>query len=141
MPYQLAYSSQSIRPMMATDLEKILVDARAGNEARNVTGVLIYVDGVFFQVLEGDKDVVVALLKSITADTRHASLKVICENEVSERAFGSWSMAYLDATPDQMSMWAGLPGTTTIESVLEGIERHPERLARVAKGILALLKT
>ena len=45
MPYQLAYSSQAAKPMTAADLEKILVDARAGNETRNITGVLIYVDG------------------------------------------------------------------------------------------------
>jgi hypothetical protein len=34
---------------------KILVDARAGNEARNVTGALVFVEGVFLQILEGDK--------------------------------------------------------------------------------------
>ena len=140
MPYQLVYSSQATQPMRATDLEKILVDARVGNETRNVTGVLIYVDGVFFQILEGDKDVVVALMKSIAQDSRHSSVKIISENEANERAFGSWRMAYLNATPDQMSLWAGLPGTTTIESILEGVERHPQGIAQIARGVLEALK-
>ena len=140
MPYQLIYSSEATQPMTATDLEKILVDARVGNETRNVTGVLIYVDGVFFQILEGDKDVVVALMKSIAQDSRHRSVKIFSENETNERAFGSWRMAYVNATPDQMSIWAGLPGTTTIESVLEGVEHHPQRVAQIARGILKALK-
>jgi hypothetical protein len=140
MPYQIVYSSQAIQPMRATDLEKILMDARVGNETRNVTGVLIYVDGVFFQILEGDKDVVVALMKSIAQDSRHSSVKIISESDASERAFGSWRMAYLNATPDQMSIWAGLPGTITIESILEGVEHHPQGIAQIAKGILEALK-
>jgi len=140
MPYQLVYSSQATQPMTATDLEKILADARVGNETRNVTGVLIYVDGVFFQILEGDKDVVVALMKSIRQDSRHSSVKIISENEASERAFGSWTMAYLNATPDQMSIWAGLSGTTTIEAILEGVESHPQGIAQIARGILEALR-
>jgi hypothetical protein len=140
MLYQLAYASQAAKPMTVTELEKILVDARAGNLTRNVTGVLLYIDGVFFQLLEGEKDVVLRLLDSITKDTRHGSLKVICENEAAERAFGGWSMAYVDATPDQMSLWAGLPGTTTIGSVVADVERHPERVAQIVRNVLAVLK-
>jgi len=140
MPFQLVYSSQATLPMTATDLEKILVDARVGNETRKVTGVLIYVDGVFFQILEGDKEVVHALMKSIARDSRHSSVKIFSETETNERAFGNWRMAYLHATPDQMSIWAELPGTTTIESILEGVYRHPQRVARVARGVLEALK-
>ena len=55
MPHQIMYSSQATKPMTVTGLEEILADARAGNEARNVTGALVYVDGVFFQIIEGDK--------------------------------------------------------------------------------------
>ena len=140
MLYQLVYSSQATQPMTATDLEKILVDARVGNETRNVTGVLIYVDGVFFQILEGDQDAIAALMKSIARDSRHSSVKIISENPADERAFGSWRMAYLDATPEQMSLWAGLPGTTTIDAILEVVERHPQGIAQVARGILEALK-
>ena len=55
MPHQIMYSSQATKPMTVTGLEEILADARAGNEARNVTGALVYVDGVFFQIIEGGK--------------------------------------------------------------------------------------
>ena len=101
--------------MTVTDLEKILTDARAGNQARNVTGALVYVDGVFFQILEGDKAVVHDLMANIARDTRHQSVKVFYEAQVDARAFETWSMAYLAPTAREMSIWAGLPATATVE--------------------------
>ena len=116
--------------MTATDLEKILTDARAGNEARNVTGVLVYVDGVFFQILEGDQAVVRNLMANIASDTRHQSIKVFYEAQVDVRAFESWSMAYLGPTAQEMSIWAGLPATATVEEVLAHVNCYPDRVPR-----------
>src|SRR4029434_10023439 len=103
MPYQIMYTAHRVEPMTVTDLEKILEDARAGNQARNVTGALVYVDGVFFQLLEGDKAVVHNLMASIASESRHQSVKVFYEAEVEVRAFESWSMAYLAPTAQEMS--------------------------------------
>jgi hypothetical protein len=130
MPYQIMYSSQATKPMTVTDLEKILTDARAGNQSRNVTGALVYVDGVFFQILEGDQAVVRDLMANIASDTRHHSVKVFYEAQVDVRAFESWSMAYLGPTAQEMSTWAGLPATATVEEVLADVNRDPDRVPR-----------
>jgi hypothetical protein len=139
MPYQIMYSSQATEPMTVTGLEAILTDARTGNEARNVTGALVYVDGVFFQIIEGDKDVVHNLMASIASDSRHHSVKIFYEAEVDVRAFESWRMAYLRATAEQMSKWAGLPGTATVEELLTDINRGPNRVPRILVSILNAL--
>ena len=139
MPYQIMYSSQATEPMTVTGLEAILTDARTGNEARNVTGALVYVDGVFFQIIEGDKDVVHNLMASIASDSRHQSVKIFYEAEVDVRAFESWRMAYLRATAEQMSKWAGLPGTATVEELLTDINRGPHRVPRILVSILNAL--
>ena len=139
MPYQIIYSSQATTPMTVSDLEKILVDARTGNEARDVTGVLIYVDGVFLQILEGDRDNVISLMSAIADDSRHTAVKVFFEAEVNQRMFGSWRMAFLDATPEQLRIWIGLPGTATIESIVEDLNRHPERGSEFAASLLKAL--
>ena len=125
--------------MTATDLESILADARAGNQARDVTGALVYVDGVFFQILEGDEAVVRNLMASIASDTRHQSVKVFYEANVDVRAFESWSMAYLAPTGEEMSTWAGLPATATIEEVLADVNRDPDRAPRILINILTAL--
>ena len=130
MPYQIMYSSQATEPMTVTDLEKILADARAGNEARNVTGALVYVDGVFFQILEGEEAVVRNLMANIASDTRHQSVKIFHEAQVDVRAFESWSMAYLAPTAQEVSTWAGLPAATTVEEVLAEVNRDPDRVPR-----------
>jgi hypothetical protein len=139
MTYQIIYSSQASVAMSVDDLEKILLDARSGNEARKVTGVLVYVDGVFLQILEGAKDTVLGLMRNITRDSRHSSVKVIHEAEVDQPMFGSWRMAFLSATPEQVAIWASLEGSASIEEILEGIQRTPHRAGDVADGILRAL--
>jgi Sensors of blue-light using FAD len=139
MTYQIAYSSRATEPMSAVSLEKILADARAGNRARNITGALIYVDNVFLQVLEGDRDVVRAVMANIARDSRHGSVKVFHEAEVDAPTFGSWSMAYLSPTLEQMSAWAGLAGTATLEALLLDVDRDPRRFPQVLANILRTL--
>jgi hypothetical protein len=133
------YSSEAKKPMTVGDLEKILTDARAGNEARNVTGALVYVDGVFFQILEGEEAVVRNLMANIASDTRHRSVKVFYEAQVDVRAFESWSMAYLAPTAQEMSTWAGLPAATTVEDVLADVNRDPHRVPRALITALKVL--
>lgn len=139
MLYQIMYSSQAKEPMTVTDLERILADARAGNEARNVTGALVYVDGVFFQLLEGEEAVVRNLMANIASDTRHQSVKVFYEAQVDVRAFESWSMAYLAPTAQEMSTWAGLPAATTVEEILADVNRDPNRVPRALIAALKVL--
>lgn len=139
MPHQIMYSSQAAEPMTIIGLEQILTDARTGNEARNVTGALVYVDGVFFQILEGDKYVVRNLMANIARDSRHHSVKVFYEADVDVRAFESWSMAYLSPTAEQMSTWAGLPGTATVENLLADVNRDPQRVPRILVNVLKAL--
>lgn len=139
MPYQILYSSQATVPMTVSGLEAILKDAQEGNEGRKVTGALVYVDDVFLQLIEGDKDVVCDLMASIASDTRHHSVKVIYEAAVEARAFESWSMAYLSPTAGQMSQWAELPGTATVQEVLAEIDRSPHRVPKILVNILNVL--
>jgi hypothetical protein len=139
MLYHMVYSSQATRPMSAADLEQILTDARVGNEARNVTGALIHVDGVFVQVLEGEEDVLRALMANIARDTRHHGVKVFYESAIAERAFASWRMAYVSPTAEQVSTWAGLPSTASIESLLADVSRDPRRVPGFLVSMLEAL--
>lgn len=139
MTYQVIYSSQAAAPMSLADLEQILVDARTGNDRRGVTGALLYVDGVFLQILEGDRDTVLGLVGSIARDSRHTALHVFHEAEVEQALFSSWRMAYLNPTPGQMAAWLGLEGTATVGQMLADLHRAPARAAQVANGILKAL--
>lgn len=139
MLYQVIYSSRARSAMSVADLTAILDDARAGNERRQVTGALIYSDGVFVQILEGPKAVVTSLMRSITADTRHTDVKVFHEAEVDHRIFSQWTMAYLDATPGQLSEWLGIPGASSVTEIASELERDATPAAEVAGRIFRVL--
>ena len=136
MPFQLIYSSWAKPDLDMADLALMLAESRVRNRARGITGVLILVDGVFFQILEGEKDNVLALMETIKRDPRHSGVKVYHEGETDERAFASWSMAYLSPSAEEVSRWAELDGTTTIENVLSSLESEPGRLPGMVVKIL-----
>lgn len=136
MLHQIIYSSKATQAMESTRLEQILDDARAGNEARNVTGALIYVDGVFLQVLEGERKALDELLAGIRNDSRHESMKVFHEAEIEQRTFSEWRMAYLSTDIEDMARWAGLEGTEGIEELLAKVHRDAQRLPRILVSIV-----
>ncbi len=127
--------------MGTRELEAILEDARAGNEARNVTGALVYADGVFLQVLEGEREVLEPLVESIRSDKRHDSMKVFHSREVTRRAFDDWRMAYIGSSTAEVSRWAGLTGTVTIDRLLQHLQDDaslvPKILVHVVEAIAA----
>jgi hypothetical protein len=104
-----------------------------------ITGVLLFVEGAFLQILEGEKDDVLGLMERIQRDPRHRGVKVFYEQEVDERAFASWSMAYLSPSAEEVAKWAELEGATTIGAVLASIESNPGRLPVMVVNILKTL--
>lgn len=139
MIYQMVYSSQENAPVIDADLELLLSQARAFNGANNVTGALVTVDGVFLQVLEGEKSVVQALMQRIAADPRHHSVKVFFEAEAPFRTFDRWQMACVQATPQQLAGWTGLDGATTLSALREDLAWSDDRLSGFVDGLLGVL--
>jgi hypothetical protein len=136
MPFRLIYSSEAAPGVVAADLEWMLVESRIRNRAHGITGVLVFVEGAFLQILEGEKDDVFNLMERIKRDPRHRGVRVFYEQEVDERAFGSWSMAYLSPSAEEVSKWADLDGGTTIGNVLASVESNPGRLPGMVVNIL-----
>lgn len=118
------------------DLAEMLAESRIRNRGRGITGVLVFVEGVFLQILEGEKDVVLNLMETIKRDPRHHGIKVYRERETDERAFASWSMAYLSPSAEEVSRWAELEGTTTMATVLASLDSEPGRLPGMVVNIL-----
>ncbi|MDP9096136.1 MAG: BLUF domain-containing protein [Pseudomonadota bacterium] len=139
MTYQIVYSSDAETPMQTGDLEELLEHARRSNAANGITGALVYAEGMFLQILEGDEGRVKDLMAKIRRDVRHDNVTVLREGEVPAATFGSWKMAYVGATPQQVARWAGLTvASDTIESVSQATEEN-NRTARFAQEILSLL--
>ena len=139
MPYRLIYSSEATAEMARTDLEQMLRESRIRNTRRDITGVLVFADGVFLQVLEGEREDIEDLMEHIQRDPRHRDIKVFHEEETDRRAFPSWRMAYLSPRAEDVSAWAGLEGATSIEGVLATVRSDPDRIPRVLTGLVESL--
>ena len=139
MPFRLVYSSEATPGLKIEELQSMLAQARINNQALGITGVLVFVEGVFLQILEGDNDKVMELTAKIERDPRHHGVKVFHSQEAGERAFTSWNMAYLSPDTKELSSWAGLDGATTIEDIMSRLESEPDRLPRVLVNILRMI--
>ncbi|MGE5548758.1 MAG: BLUF domain-containing protein [Solirubrobacterales bacterium] len=93
----LVYLSHERRAMTRSDLHDILRASRIKNTVAGVTGVLVYDQGTFIQVLEGDAHAVGALFETIRGDRRHAGVEVLLDVETDRRTFSEWSMAFIEA--------------------------------------------
>lgn len=122
--------------MSLGELQRILLDARAGNERRGITGALVYVDGVFLQILEGEKGKVLELMSAIASDSRHSAVKVFHEAEVDAPAFSCWRMANIEATQELLADWAGLPGAASMNAILDELHANPKQASQVVVRML-----
>ena len=92
---QLVYASAATKEFSGSELELLLEHARRNNSALDVTGVLLFADETFFQVLEGNPSVVDTLYEKIALDTRHDNVLLLAKRDIEERNFGQWSMGFI----------------------------------------------
>ena len=92
----LVYVSTSVVPFSKQDFLELLAKSRENNLKLGITGMLLFKDGNFLQVHEGDREKVHSLYQKITQDPRHAKLAGLFEGSSTERDFPDWSMGFHD---------------------------------------------
>ena len=95
MLIQLIYASRSSRVLGPADVKDILGASQRNNTRAGVTGALCLNNGIFLQLLEGDRAAVNALYHRLLKDTRHKDTAVLDFGEIPHRRFTSWSMGLL----------------------------------------------
>ncbi len=105
---QCIYCSAATKSFSSNDLATLLAECREKNAKADLTGMLLYVDGTFFQVLEGDRPVVTALLEKLTADRRHERVTKIVLEPIEERSFAQWTMGYSKMSKKELENIPGL---------------------------------
>lgn len=114
--HKLLYVSNTKRDFPEEGLKTVLSGARRTNAALGVTGLLLYIDGGFLQVLEGERTVLQELYSKIAKDSRHWDAKLLLDN-AGPRNFGAWSMGF--KALNQKSTDAGLVGIA--QSAIRGL--------------------
>ena len=89
---QLVYESSATRDITEADVSNIMSSARVNNAKAGVTGMLVYHEGMFIQVLEGPEDKVTELFAHIERDPRHEDVWRLACMTINARSFSNWSM-------------------------------------------------
>ena len=87
---QLIYFSKA--RIFVNDVFDILKKSDEKNATLNLSGLLVFHNNYFLQVLEGNQTNVSRVLFKIAKDPRHEDVEIIQCKEIDKRDFGEWSM-------------------------------------------------
>lgn len=91
---QLIYVSSAIKKLSNDELDAILQSSVQHNQRQEITGMLLYSDGNFMQVIEGEESKINETYERICEDTRHRNIILVNQETIAEREFESWSMSF-----------------------------------------------
>lgn len=105
--HHIIYLSWATTPFNDQQLRDLLQEARSYNTQAGITGIMLYGNGCFMQVLEGEQATVHTLYEHIKLDARHRDVTAYADKAISQRAFGEWAMAFHHASPQQLAEATG----------------------------------
>jgi hypothetical protein len=135
--HHIIYGSRAVRPFSDDDLLTLLLQARSYNLLHDISGALVYSQGQFMQVLEGDQQALNELYERIARDPRHNQLVRYADKAITERSFEEWSMAFQPVTEAQ---FAGLVGYVPAEDFADAapsLGQADNLLLRLMKDLVA----
>lgn len=126
--FYLIYVSHAADGLKSSDLHDILKKAHEVNANLGITGLLLYKNKRFMQLIEGQEDAVRGLYQKILQDPRHRDLIVLQEDTEPERQFPGWSMAFrnLNTLPSADKLESG-----EIEFADDALERHSNKATQL----------
>ena len=93
---RLAYISKQTVPLSTDEIKRILQQSIRNNASKSITGMLLFYNGTFLQILEGNEKSIKDLYEALELDSRHKDLAVVYKKEIDDPSFTSWSMGFVD---------------------------------------------
>jgi Sensors of blue-light using FAD len=95
--FELIYVSRANEALLTRSARQNLrIHAQIQNARRDITGLLLYSNGVIMQVLQGDEAIVRKCFARIATDNRHRDVTLLRADTIRTRTFAKWSMALID---------------------------------------------
>jgi len=90
----LCYVSNSNMNFTNKDLDQLFNITKKNNLKLNITGVLIFNNGNFLQIMEGDEKKISNLYLKISLDKKHSNLIKLIEKPITERMFEDYGTGF-----------------------------------------------
>ncbi|CAN5301807.1 hypothetical protein BH23BAC2_BH23BAC2_24960 [soil metagenome] len=96
MRYAICYVSTVSGDVSLEEIKNILDTAARRNNEHDIRGVLLYAEGNFFEVLEGEKKLVEDMYATIQKDPRHKNIIQVVGKNVKHGAFDGFKAEVVD---------------------------------------------
>lgn len=138
---QLGYMSKAVHLMSDHQLDRLLNKARIRNKKNNITGMLLYADGSFLQVIEGGERAVKDTFTLIQKDIKHKDIKILFEDTIESRHFSEWSMGFRRLSSDSdMGMIPGMNNFLEVSQPLDEYLTSQPHSSTLLKNIFMYFK-
>lgn len=94
MNHTICYVSKLAEGYTEDDVNHIFEATQKNNRKENITGILLFGFGNFFQVLEGDKTQVETLFNTIAEDPRHDKIETLIHHDIELPIFANYSSTF-----------------------------------------------
>ncbi|QWD60496.1 BLUF domain-containing protein [Polynucleobacter sp. MWH-UH35A] len=91
---ELSYLSEAVSDMSFLGLMRLLESARAFNQKNGISGILLYDNQQFGQIIEGERASVMKAWKRIQDDKRHHRIELLEIKEISEKSYSDWLLRF-----------------------------------------------
>ena len=112
----IVYVSAATKKFSKEELLDFHSTFKSNNERKDITGLLLYCEEQFIQVLEGPRHNVEQLFEKIKADTRHNTVLKLFEKPIEKRCFPEWSMGFHIYDKEELDK---IDGYHTLQEALE----------------------
>jgi hypothetical protein len=117
----LTFVSTPTIPFSFLGLSRLLCHIYLNNQTNDITGILIFKDNQFTQILEGQESSVEKIWVTIQKDDRHRDLQLLSKESIEVRSFMKWSMLF----PDSEKVIEYFPDMAEVVQNLEMPAKYP----------------
>ncbi len=123
--HRVIYVSRAAENMNFASLSQIATTAQRYNERDNLSGVLLWVEGMFLQLIEGPKENLHNTLVRIQNDSRHSGLLRLSYRPTYEVICTDWTMGCYSAKASALPF--GLAHAESLSTRIQRIHATPDK--------------
>lgn len=132
--HHIVYQSSAVGQPTIAELKFLLQHSRMHNSRLGITGLLLYGNGEYLQVLEGEEAVVRQMYATIQTDYRHTHIITLSDGPIQARVFVDWSMGFQKLSDEDFVRLTGYIDPYRANF----LDAH---LPEIGEGMLMLLKS
>jgi len=131
MRFAISYLSTANRDLKQDEVTELLELTEIRNNNAGVNGLLIYSDGNFFEVIEGEEIRIKELFENIKEDPRHRNILMVFEKKIDKPLFDDEEANFISENTKHRQM--------EVENFLFYIKDLDESTQKAVKNILGAM--